>query len=327
MLTAGLLGLKGAKIDEIIVVSLNEFFEEISHESIRNEIVNHLECETRFVLLDKPTPSMVDTIAAGIQSMARDDSIIVKDTDNYVKVSDPAELTGNFLAYADLRTFTEVKAFNKSLIEIDSHNFVSNIVEKKIISSEINTGLIGFSHASFFLRAMKQLMGTGERYVSDIVRFLLSDGENFKALPTNEYNDWGTLVEWRKFCSKFATLFVDVDGVIAINENPHGGGSHNWTSLRPIEENIKPLIEGQNNGDFSIVFTTSRSEKFRESLSKQIDALGFRDYILLMGLPHAKRILINDFANTNAYPTALAINLERNSSNLSSYLNPLFPNS
>jgi hypothetical protein len=38
-----------------------------------------------------------------------------------------------------------------------------------------------------------------------------------------------------------------------------------------------------------------------------------------MDLPHAKRILINDFAPTNPYPTAVAINLERNSSNLQNY--------
>ena len=37
---------------------------------------------------------------------------------------------------------------------------------------------------------------------------------------------------------------------------------------------------------------------------------------LIMGLPHAKRLLINDFSETNSFPTAEAINIYRNSSDL-----------
>ena len=36
-----------------------------------------------------------------------------------------------------------------------------------------------------------------------------------------------------------------------------------------------------------------------------------------MNLPHGRRILVNDFSNTNPYPSALAINIERNSQELS----------
>ena len=325
MVTAGLLGLRGLDVDEVIVVSLSEFFESISQESVKTELIEHFGCNVNLVLLDKSTPSMVDTIAAGIQTMQNDDAIIVKDTDNYIEVSDLRALQGDFLTFADLRSFPEVKAHNKSFIESDSQRFVSNIVEKKIISSEINTGLIGFSRASYFLRAMKALQGTGERYVSDVVRYLLSEGENFVAVPAKDYIDWGTLAEWRSYCSKFATVFVDIDGVIAVNENPHGTGTNNWSTFRSIDENIAPLVDGQNKGNLTIVFTTSRSEMYRDLLTSQIELAGFKGFTLVMGLPHAKRILINDFANTNPYPTALAINLERNARNLSSYLNPLFP--
>ena len=39
-----------------------------------------------------------------------------------------------------------------------------------------------------------------------------------------------------------------------------------------------------------------------------------------MGVLHSGRILINDFAATNPYPTSVAINLPRNSKNLKEYL-------
>ena len=41
----------------------------------------------------------------------------------------------------------------------------------------------------------------------------------------------------------------------------------------------------------------------------------------VMNLPHSKRYLINDYANSNPYPTAIAINIERNSNNLKSFFN------
>jgi hypothetical protein len=118
---------------------------------------------------------------------------------------------------------------------------------------------------------------------------------------------------------------VDIDGVLATNENPHGNEGNNWNSFKPITENIDSLLQGVNQGRYFVVFTTSRSEKYRESLIQSLREIGFKNFELVMGLPHAKRIVINDFAPTNPYPSALAINLERNSTRLSEYLLPLFP--
>ena len=41
---------------------------------------------------------------------------------------------------------------------------------------------------------------------------------------------------------------------------------------------------------------------------------------LVMGLPHCKRVIINDFANSNPYPSCEAINISRNSDNLGDLL-------
>ena len=41
---------------------------------------------------------------------------------------------------------------------------------------------------------------------------------------------------------------------------------------------------------------------------------------LIMGLPHSKRVLINDFSETNKFPTAEAINIYRNSKDLGKLL-------
>jgi len=325
MLSAGLVGIGKYDFDEAIIVSLKRYFSDISEASLSNEVSSVLNCPVKFVLLEEPTASMVDSIAAGIETMSIDGPIVVKDSDNLVAL-DSNELIGrNFLVYAELEKFTSVKVANKSFVEIDSQGFISNIVEKRIISAEINSGLIGFQSASDFLRAMQKVSGAREKYVSDIVRYLLGDGEVFWGQSASDYIDWGTLIEWKRYCSTFATIFVDIDGVLVTNENPHGNEGKNWFSFRPITENVEPLMQGVNLGKYVVVFTTSRSEKYREGLTKSLSDLGFKNFELIMGLPHAKRILINDFAPTNPYPSALAINLERNSTRLAEYLLPLFP--
>ena len=40
---------------------------------------------------------------------------------------------------------------------------------------------------------------------------------------------------------------------------------------------------------------------------------------LIMGLPHTKRTIINDFAPSNPYPSCSAINISRNIDNLNDF--------
>ena len=47
---------------------------------------------------------------------------------------------------------------------------------------------------------------------------------------------------------------------------------------------------------------------------------GFKSFNLLCGLQNSKRILINDYNSANPYPRAEAINLKRDSDNLSDFL-------
>jgi hypothetical protein len=69
-----------------------------------------------------------------------------------------------------------------------------------------------------------------------------------------------------------------------------------------------------------MVFTTSRKEKYRDQTALMLANLGFEDFHLLMEMNHSKRILINDFAPSNPYPTAVAVNLRRNEDKLKDYL-------
>jgi hypothetical protein len=51
-----------------------------------------------------------------------------------------------------------------------------------------------------------------------------------------------------------------------------------------------------------------------------LNELGFEGCDLIMDVHHTNRVIINDFSNTNPYPSAIAINLNRDSDNLEDYL-------
>ena len=78
-----------------------------------------------------------------------------------------------------------------------------------------------------------------------------------------------------------------------------------------IESNCAILRERQLEGA-QIIITTSRPEEYRRVIEKLLDKVGLRPFAILMGLNHAPRFLINDFAPSNPYPTAMGISIPRN---------------
>ena len=90
-------------------------------------------------------------------------------------------------------------------------------------------------------------------------------------------------------------------------------GKKNWYNNREtIPENMNEIKNLQEQGA-QIVITTSRTEEFRKDLEEILSENGIKPYALLMGLNHAARVVINDFAPTNPYPSGIAVTIPRNS--------------
>jgi hypothetical protein len=261
---------------------------------------------------------MVHTVAHYLERLDPDESIVVKDCDYLVNLNLDLLLgVENAISFVDLRKHPHIVAHNKSFLHIGPTGILEDIIEKEITSSYINIGCIKFASVHLFMSALSQVTSSSEIYVSDLVRILIFNGHIFKAFEANAYEEWGTLSEWRNYCDKFGTYFVDIDGVLVRNADPLGK-ELNWESFEVIAENVQTLIRLQKFG--KMVFTTSRSSAFRNLVETKLIEFGFLNFELLMDLPHARRYLINDFAPTNPFPSAVAINLPRNSSDLSEYL-------
>lgn len=66
--------------------------------------------------------------------------------------------------------------------------------------------------------------------------------------------------------------------------------------------------------------TTTRPESLRAMTEKQLAEAGIPYDKLVLGLWHGQRAVINDYAKTNPFPSAVAVNLKRNADDLKEHL-------
>ena len=213
----------------------------------------------------------------------------------------------------------DINARTKSYVDLDVNNVVTNIVEKKVISSTFSSGGYGFADAKEFCKTFEKLQDMdGECYISHIIFEMMLSGSTFYGTKTTDFKDWGTLDSWNKYKSQYKCLFVDIDGTLVTNSSHHfppyvGTGE-------PIEDNIDLLAELHEEGKAKIILTTSRPERLRQLTLQELQIKGIPYDELVMGLPHCQRVIINDFARSNPYPSCSAINIPRNENNLKEFL-------
>ena len=77
-----------------------------------------------------------------------------------------------------------------------------------------------------------------------------------------------------------------------------------------LEDNCLIIKQLQKSGA-QIVITTARPWELKEQLEKLLESVGIYPYAIIMGLNHSQRVIINDFAPSNAYPSCQAISFPR----------------
>lgn len=274
--------------------------------------INNLE----ICVLDEQTSCAAETVSKTIEKMNIQGAFVVKDSDNSINYTAP-ESGGNYIVSYDITKHPDVPNIpGKSFIKVNEQEIVLSIVEKAVISNRICLGVYSFSDARQFQDAYEQLQQLGlegELYISQVISFMIDRKQQiFYSVDATNFEDWGTLKEWSAVQKRMTTYFCDVDGVLFQNRGKFG--SKNWSNTcEPLMDNISTIRDLQNKGA-QIIITTSRSELYREALVESLEAYGIHPYAIIMGLNHAPRVVINDFANTNPYPSCSAISIPRNAS-------------
>ena len=153
------------------------------------------------VILDHPTKSQVETVQQTLTQENIKGSIFVKDADGYFTGE---VLRENGVAVFALENLEMVDPRHKSYVSLDDMYYVTNIIEKRIVSHYFNVGGICLEDTDLFqhyYRRLLQMSDDGRMCMSHIVYAMLIDKLKFRPIMAKDYIDYGTesLFKYHKF--------------------------------------------------------------------------------------------------------------------------------
>ena len=270
------------------------------------------------VVIDEPTKSSPHTVYEILLRKKIEGDIVVKDCDSYVEYSLPK--SPRFVVGCLVTRDCKIRDLpSKSYIVRGGVGEVVRMVEKTISSDMIGVGVYGMRSpdlVSFIDMVWTTSPTSKELYFSDIVNYYTGKSP-FQIVESLEYIDWGTKDQWFSADSSKKTYIFDIDGTVFENTGKYG--LHTWYSeLTPIKSNLD-VIKGLSDSGNEIIFMTSRDYIATQEVHKFLRDYGIKYKAIIDGCMHAKRIIVNDFADTNPYPSCEAVSFPRNN-DLSKYL-------
>ena len=308
----------------IIVIVLSDHLKKYtSKNSLQASLKKNISKNVEIVELNKETTCQAETVLKGILKANIRGGIYIKDSDNIFEQK-LSFLNKNQITTIDSKKVELLDAKNKSYISFDKMENVINIVEKKVISDFFCCGGYEFSDSIQFIKYAKECLKiTNNVFISDVIFRMLSKGHRFSYKEAKNYIDWGTLREFRHYQRNFYTIFCDFDGCLVLNSSKFARKP--WQII-PIKDNIKALKDIQSKKNINLIIVTSRPHSEKNKIKRFLNNnnISFNDVIT--NLSHSKRILVNDFSQTNPYPSSIAINIKRDANDMERILNSIIEN-
>jgi len=313
-----------SKFNKIIIIALKQHVTKFTSQKILNNILKkNISKKINLILLEKSTTCQAETVMRGLKLAKLKGGILIKDADNIFdqKIS---KKNLNQISVINTKKIDLIDAKNKSYISFDKLGKVTNIVEKKVISDYFCNGAYEFKSSIEFIKyAQNCLKISKDVYISDVIYSMILDNHSFSYTEAFNYIDWGTLREFKNYKRKFFTIFFDFDGCLVKNSSKF---SKNPWQMLPIDENLKCIRNLQKIINIELIITTSRPKNEKIKIVKFLKKYDIKFKDIITGLMHSKRILVNDFAETNPYPSSIAVNIPRNDTGLSSILDSILKN-
>ena len=312
------------KFDKVIVVALKSHVKNFSDIKVLLKILQKsISKKIKLLLLDKPTTCQAETVLKSLEKLNLRGGIVIKDSDNIFnqKIS---KKNVNQISVINSKKIDLLDAKNKSYISFDRLGKVINIAEKKVISDYFCCGAYEFQSAKEFIKYSRKCLKLSKNvFISDVIYSMILDNHSFFYTEAENYIDWGTLREFRNFKRKFYTIFCDLDGCLVRNSSKFAKTP--WRII-PIKENLNCLSSLQKIYKLEIIITTSRPKREKKNIIKLLKSYEIQFKEIITDLMHSKRILVNDFAVTNPYPSSISVNIPRNDVGLSLILESIMKN-
>jgi hypothetical protein len=318
MLEKSLATVKDWRNHRVVVGALAEHLEGLQgREALRRAFGDTIE----IVSFDEQTSGPADTVSQIISGAGIEGPVFVKDCDSWFEPSE--SVFADCVCFADLRSIKgEVRNIAaKSFLHLNENALLLGLVEKSVSSNYISVGGYGFHDARIFTEAYERLITRGhegEPFVSHVILDAMVHGAVFKGIESAGYVDVGTLEAWNQYRRNMGLYLVDLDGVVLRNAGQYT--TPNWedpdVELPANVEALRKLIAK----GAQIVFVTARPERYRKKTEQFLAGLGLTWHAAVFGVNHATRHIVNDYAGSNPYPSAVAINVFRNDDKLDAML-------
>ena len=180
------------KFDEVHFVLYSETAKTLRlTEKISADMTRISNVRFNFVLLSNTTSSPAETVYKALSTIGWDNrTIFIKDGDNAFNVNNIK--FDNCIITASLENISLVDPQHKSYIKVDEQGFITNCIEKRVISDKFIAGGYSFKDAKLFKTAYENLKKyTSTFYISDIIYWLiLNKDEKFLPIEAIEFNDF-----------------------------------------------------------------------------------------------------------------------------------------
>ena len=142
-----------------------------------------------------PTSSQAQTVYDEIKKYDISGPIIIKDADNTCSVTFYDKTIGNYIFTYPLEKTPIVDPQHKSYVSIDDQNFITNIIEKRIVSNLFNCGGYVFKNTNDFTTGYEALLKyediNNHMYISHIIYWLiLNKNLKFRPIEATYYEDF-----------------------------------------------------------------------------------------------------------------------------------------
>ena len=182
-------GLPLDEVDDIYFVILRTHEERFMlSEQLMMQFRRQKLTKAHVTILDQSTKSQAETVARAIELNNIKGTVFIKDADCYFTTDEI--LAQNGVAIYPLENLPIVDPQHKSYVAVDDMFYVTNIIEKRVVSHFFSAGGYCFEDAQEFCRYYERLKNYTPLYLSHIIYSMLLDKRVFRPIQIDDYQDW-----------------------------------------------------------------------------------------------------------------------------------------